>query len=266
MENTQQNKLKFEYIIEYNEPIPVSEFTSALGSISNQYQRFLENNYGAEKPDAKLYIQEVKKGSIIATLVEYSAISLPFLGDVNTIFEFGQYIKSLFSYFVGDERDKKELEIYNIDKKDLENLSNIVRPATHKDNRININIIGDNNNVEFNALTSDENSSTDIIENIKYEKRSLEREEKISVKYKKILYLEHIKKDLNSTKGNKGVITELSNKSFNIIWENEEEKERMLNCDANPFKMLFVVDVQIIEVKDKIDVYKIVKLHEILEQ
>ena len=103
-----ENEFKFEYIIDYDKPIIVSEFTNALNAISNQYEKFLIDKYGSERPSAELYVQEIKKGSIVTTLVEYSAIILPFIGDVNTVFEFGNYIKSTYDYLLNGKKHSDE--------------------------------------------------------------------------------------------------------------------------------------------------------------
>ena len=71
--------------------------------------------------------------------------------------------------------------------------------------------------------------------------------------------MDQIKRDLDSTKGNKGLIKEINEKSLNIIWENEDEKTKMLNCEDNPFKMIFIVDVEIVEVNTETKLYKITR-------
>jgi hypothetical protein len=42
--NKIENEFKLEYIIEYDKPIVVSEFTNALNAISNQYKNFYMTN------------------------------------------------------------------------------------------------------------------------------------------------------------------------------------------------------------------------------
>ena len=256
-----ENEFKLEYIIEYDNPIVVSEFTNALNSFSNQYEKFLQDKYGSERPTAELYVQEIRKGSIVTTLVEYSAVLLPFLGEVNTVFEFGKHIKSSFDYLL---TGKKENEEDDLDVKDLNNLLKVIEPGTHINNNIYIQIKGKNNQIVLNPLSANETEARAIRDRIKEDKKELIQKDK-SIEYKKALYLEQIKRDLDSKKGNKGVIKELNENSLNIIWDNEDDKQKMLSCDDNPFKMIFIVDVEIIEVNSETKLYKIMKLHEILE-
>lgn len=54
-----ENEFKLEYIIDYNKPIPVSEFTNALNAISSEYEKFLVDKYGSEKPEAELMCFEI---------------------------------------------------------------------------------------------------------------------------------------------------------------------------------------------------------------
>lgn len=256
-----ENEFKFEYIIDYDRPISVSEFTGALNAISNEYEKFLIDKYGSERPEAELFVQEIKEGSIVTTLVEYSAIILPFLGDINTVVEFGKFIKSSYDYLLtGKKNDGTE----NLDAKDLTNLQKVIEPGTHTNNNILIQIKGKNNKIIMNPLSVNEMESRVIRDRIREEKKELSQKDK-SVQINQALYLEQIKRDIESKKGNKGVIKELNENSLNLIWENENEKLKMLNCDDNPFKMIFIVDVEIVEVNSEIKIYKILKLHEIIE-
>ncbi len=255
-----KNEFKLEYIIEFDEPISVVEFTNSLEAISSEYEKFLIDKFGSERPNAELYVQEINKGSIITTLVELSANMLPFLGDVNTVFEFGNFLKSSYDYLIsGKGKENDDLDI-----KDLNNLAKIIEPGTHKSNNIYIQLKGDNNQIVLNPLSADAGKSEVIKKNIKEEKKRLAEPTK-NTEYSKALYLEQIKRDLDSKKGNRGVIKELNQKSLNLVWLNEKEKEKMLNCDDNPFKMIFIVDVEVVEVNEENKLYRILKLHEIIE-
>ena len=48
-------------------------------------------------------------------------------------------------------------------------------------------------------------------------------------------------------------------------FDNDEIKEQMLHGDVNPFNTAFVVDVKIQTIQDKPAVYKVVKLHELID-
>lgn len=256
-----ENEFKFEYIIDYYKPISVSDFTNALNAISNEYEKFLIDKYGSERPEAELYVQEIKQGSIVTTLVEYSAMILPFLGDINTVVDFGKFIKSSYDYLLNGEKVDEQV---NLDTKDLSNLLKIIEPGTHTNNNILIQIKGKNNKIIMNPLSVNETESRAIRDRIREEKKELVQKEK-SIQFNQALYLEQIKRDVESKKGNKGVIKELNENSLNLIWENENDKLKMLNCDDNPFNMIFIVDVEIVEVNSEIKIYKILKLHEIIE-
>ena len=256
-----ENEFKFEYIIDYDKPIVVSEFTNALNAISNQYEKFLNDKYGSERPEAELYVQEIKKGSIVTTLVEYSSFMLPFIGDINTVFEFGAYIKSTYDYLL---TGKKDDENDKLDIKDLNNLLKVIEPGTHTNNNIYIQIKGKDNNIILNPLSANETESRVIRDRIREDKKELSQKDK-KIELKQALYLDQIKRDLDSKKGNKGIIKQLNENSLNLIWDNDDDKQKMLNCDDNPFKMIFIVDVEIIEVNLETKLYKIIKVHEILE-
>ena len=194
-------------------------------------------------------------------MVEYSSTLLPFLGEVNTVFEFGKHIKSTYDYFLTGKKENSE---YVLDVKDLNNFLKVIEPGIHNNNNIFIQVKGKNNNIILNPLSVNETEARVIRDQIREYKKELNHKDK-SIKYKKALFLEQIKRNLESKKGNKGVIKELNENSLNIIRDNDDDKFKMLNCDDNPFKMIFIVDVEIVEVNSETKFYRIIKLHEIIE-
>jgi hypothetical protein len=100
-----KNDYSIDYTIEYDEPIELTEFTKSLNAFSNHYKKYINDEYGSERPvNAKLHIDKIKEGSIVTTLVEYSAMALPFLGEANTVLEFGIHLKGLYDFFAGNTK------------------------------------------------------------------------------------------------------------------------------------------------------------------
>ncbi|WP_282091149.1 hypothetical protein [Epibacterium ulvae] len=54
--------------IENSQPIELGDFVGAFTSLAKEYQREISGNSNFED-DAKIYVKEVRKGSIIADLV-----------------------------------------------------------------------------------------------------------------------------------------------------------------------------------------------------
>ena len=59
--------------IETKSPIELADFVSAFTSIAGQYEDFIRKDYPALKSESKMYITEVRQGSIQADLIPFLA-------------------------------------------------------------------------------------------------------------------------------------------------------------------------------------------------
>jgi hypothetical protein len=262
LKNKMKNTHSIKFGIEYKDPIELIEFTNSLKGFSNQYIKFINDEYGSEQPlNPKLHIEKIKEGSIITTLVEYSEFSIPFLADVNTFVEFGKSLKTLYSYFLEGKKEDEEIPKY--DFTDLKNISDIIKPSTNFGNKIEIKVEGDGNNVF--VLNVDDIQASAITEKINKEKILLSTPKTNTYK-KELFYFEQAKKDINSKVGNYGVIENLYSGKLRVIFKDDKkDKALMLKGKINPLECSFVVDVEIQIVKGEPKVYKILKLHDIIE-
>ncbi|WP_375323330.1 hypothetical protein [Flagellimonas sp. GZD32] len=255
-----KNEYSIQYCIEYKDPIEISEFTKSLNGFSNEYKKFVKDNYGHEFPvDAKLHIEKIEEGSVLATLVEYQDLILPFVGEVNTVWEFGKNLKTLYDHFLGNNNKPDDLKY---DVKDLQNIADILAPGTHKENKITINVYGDHNNVP--VLNADSIDASAMTHRIGQEKKMLETPK--SSKYtKQAFYFDQAKKDIGSKSGNFGIIENLYPFRLKVIFEDDKlDKTAMLHGEHNPLMATYIVDVEVQMVKEKPKIYKILKLHEII--
>lgn len=249
-----------QYNIEYETPIEVVDFTKALNAFASEYNKYIHENYGSEHPvDAKLHIEKIKEGSIETTLVEYAYLGVPFLQHVNTVFDFGKHLKSLFSKFSGE---KQEIEP-TYDLEDLKNLKAILEPGTEHGRHLTININGKVDNMQ--VLNSDSITASAMSSQITKEQKRLKEPNKF-IHEKQALYFNQVKKEIVSKTGNYGTIENLFPFKLKVIFKDDKlDKSLILHGDHNPLTSIYIVDVEVQMVKDKPKIYKILKLHEILE-
>lgn len=261
-----KNKNSIQFGIEYDEPIELAEFTKSLNGFSNQYKKFVNDKYGSEQPvNPKLHIEKIKEGSIITTLVEYSDLAIPFLGEVNTMVDFGKHLKGLYSYFSQKNNEQKDSEVPTFDINDLQNIADILRPGVNHGNNVKIEVNGENNNTQVLVLDVNDKESSEIVKSISKSKKKL-KEPKTNTYTKQLFYFEQAKKDINSKVGNYGVIENLHHSKLRVIFEDDKkDKKTMLKGDRNPLKCWYIVDVEMQVAKGEPKVYKILKLHEIIE-
>lgn len=251
-----KNTYSIEYIIEYMEPLEVSVFTNSLNAFSNEYKKFVAENYeGMHPSDAKLFIEKIEDCCLKTTLVEYAKTALPFLGDTNTIMDFGKSLAGLYAYFKGGRKTEKP----KYDIADLENIQKILAPATYHDNSTKIEVNGDNNNFLVLSVSSEEAHS--LNSQILMAKKELS-EPTQNRYYKQAFYWENANKNMKSASGNFGVIENISLNKMSITFEDENTKKEMIIGKEHPFRTAYIVDVEVQYVRGQATIYKILTLHE----
>lgn len=245
--------------IENMQPVELLDLTKSLISLSSQFETYVSKSTGCkEEREAKLYVKQVKSGSIIIELVEYATIGMiPFLENSNIVIDFAGHLKDIFKYFINGEGEKPNLTIP--DYKELTGLLNTV--AKDAGSKFDISVV--NNGIINNYLylnSTESNAAQNIFQR---EIQELKMPEEIDLVHEKQLMTWYqARNDIKSKLGNKGIIDNLSKKPLNIIFDNEEIKEKMLHGDINPFKTAYVVDVIIMTLRDIPTAYKIMELHQ----
>ncbi|WII94690.1 hypothetical protein LU276_06580 [Moraxella haemolytica] len=248
---TQENQSELIIHIQNQQPIEVLDFTQSMASFA------LEYNHHAKTDDFKLYIKEVKSGSIIATLVAIAPTLLPFAEHTNSIIEFATHLKNAF------ERLKGKPNNATLDATTLNNLSKLVEPvAKDKGATLNIhtvNIYGDVKD-SFNVSSLDANA---IQNNARRELESL-KEPIATYQNKVVLYFSQARGD--NKKGDKGIIELISKKEVKVAFGSQAIKNRMIiDVDYNIFDRAYLVDVKMQTVNDKPVLYTITEFYETIE-
>lgn len=261
-----QNK-DIKLVIEINnkKPIELEDLTKSLISFANEFENYIaEHGQRKEDREAKLYVKEIRTGSVILELVEFaSKTAIPFLENASTIIGFAGHLKDAYNFLMGKSTEKEPpIEFTNTEYKDL---SQIVNPVAN-DNGSQINISATvNNHIEnqivINSLEA--NALQNIIEKALQQNKVPALED--DTKRKVLLKWWQMRSDVKAKAGNKGIIDELSNKPMNIIFEDEKLNEEMLHGDYNPNEVAYVVDVKLQTVGGKLVAYKVVRFHEVID-
>lgn len=244
--------------IENKRPIELIEFTESFESLGNEYYKFLsENDNFKLSKETKLYVKEVKSGSIITVLSDLAPIAIPFIENSNSIIEFAKFIKTGYDYFLGKTDDKPK----DFDIKDCNNFNNIVKViANDKGSNISFNA---ECNIDSLTINYNYNSiEANAIQNGIVKEREKLKEPESNSHEKVLFYWDSAKYDEKSKSVDKGFIDSLNPNPLRIVFENQETKSKMLDIENNPFHFAFVVDVEILTIQKNPTAYKIIKLHE----
>lgn len=245
--------------INNKQPVELLDLTKSLVALSTNFDRYTsEHGETKENREAKLYVKEIRSGSIIVELIELATVGMiPFADNVNTILDFANYFKTAVNFFLKGEGEDPELS-----PSELKEISTIVGPvAKDKGSQLNISTtVNGNLTLNFN-LNSNESSTIQNIFNRELKKLKLpeivdDAEERV------VLTFFQARSDKSSKIGNKGTIESLNKKPMNIVFDTEELKAEILHSDINPLKTAYVVDVKIETINEKPSIYRVIKLHE----
>ncbi len=238
-------------------PVELLDLTNSFLGIADEFQRFvIENDLEAAAADTKLYVKEIKSGSIIAELAILSPQLIQGISYANTAISFSKHLKSAYDFLTG-----KSTDVVELDKHSLQSLNKIVEPVA-KDAASQLNIGTLNGNVVLNISSTDANAAQNTI------KKLLVASDSSSVKLheKVLLYIWQARADAHNKSGDKGIIESIAAHPVKIIYANDEIKQQMILNNENPFKEAYIVDVGVETMKGKVAVYKIIALHEILDK
>lgn len=260
-----QSDTKLKVEIRNRHSIELEDLTSSLGALARQYQRFSSKSDVELDWPAKLYIEKITEGSIVAELVPYAHVLAPLIANTSDAIELGKnvvnfaaYLKKMFDGLLNDEereepkfraRDLREIsQILDTTAKDTGGEINI---EAHTGSTVHVTII--HNYVEANAIQN------------KVGKRIAALKEPDATFFPRaLMYWETASKG-DSKSGNKVIIESISERPLTVTMENEEIKAEMLSTKENPFLIGYIVDVELITVQGRLRAYRVLKLHETLE-
>lgn len=246
--------------IKNTKPIEITDFTESFEALGNQYYKFLaESPHFELSKETKLYVKEIRSGSIITELSDLVPAVIPFVEYSNSVIEFTKYLKSAYNYFAGKSDEKPK----EFDLKDCNNLNNVIKPIA-KDNGSNVVMTGDFNfesitvNMNFNSVEA--NAIQNGIQRYKDEMK----EEISNIHSNVLFYWDSAKYDEKSKSIDKGFVDSIDNNSLRVRFEDDRIKYEMLDMDDNPFHFMFLVDLEVQTVQNIPKMYKILRLHEVL--
>ena len=250
------SETKLTVTIDNGKPVELIDFTASFYSLAQEYKKHSHSHFSA---NSALYIKEVRQGSIIVELIEFTKTSvIPFFSDTNTVVEFATALKTGYEWFKGKTKGKEQPK-YDISE--LENLKRILDPVAKNTTETTINFnVTVNGSVVQNFGSSNEEANA-IQNRILEEIRAL-KETSPSQKEKVVFYWYQAKNDLKSIGGERGVIESIYKNHVKVIFESEEIKHALIHPpNKNMFDISFIVDVDIETVNYKPVLYKIKAFH-----
>lgn len=242
--------------INNNHPVELIDFTESFYALGQQYSKFLIDTDSRLSPQAKLYVKEIRTGSIEAVLQDLAPLALPFLETTNTILDFASYLKQGALWLLGREERQPRL-----DPVDLRNISKILQPVA-KDAGSQVIISGNVNIDTLNVSLSLDSVEANAIQNrVRNLLEASKQPERVIVQ-RVLFYWDTTKYGSKSTSVDRGSVDSIYSKPLKVIFDDEKLKYEMINREENFFKIAFIVDLEVMTINNQPSAYRIIKLHE----
>ncbi len=242
--------------LEYKKPIEFYSFLRSFLALNKKVNYYLAYEQNIQYGESEIYLESIKEGSILITLGQ------KILGVV-----FKKLIFKSFAFYLKEEidalfEDKLEEFYKKKYKKDLttndmrtlldffKGFSNDLKSEYHIGTQVS-NIT----NTYLSLTGKDAAAGVHTIE------KKLEKQKPISNEYKnEVLYWEQASNAEKSAQVDKGIIDNISLKPVKIISSNNIKAEMIHDNKKNPFKMFYLVDVEVRTIQGEPVLYIIKKI------
>ncbi|MBT4671368.1 MAG: hypothetical protein HOB64_04575 [Rhodospirillaceae bacterium] len=255
--------------LEFERPVEVGDFTDFFTGFADQFQQYLGSAHPEASKDAKIYIKEVRKGSIVADLFPNGPSDLiQFVGDAAVVIGFASaFGKALLGYVEGRRNQ-------NAKKSDLKEYLETVRSiANDTDGKATIETTHFKEGVLTRevAFSLDTSQARAAITEIENHQTELEKTE--SADHSRVL-MTFTRSDIGDvsvgkSSGERVMIEEISPKALPLIYASElaegQIKHEIRDTDENIYHKGFVVDVYVATRNGKPVAYKVTTVHQVVD-
>ena len=251
------------YEFQNQRPIDLIDLTTSLMAVGEQFRRFVHRHDAALTEDGyRLFIKEVRAGSIIAELVSYAVQSSMIMPAIPLVAQFGQEISDLFDFFKDIKEARDVAKEIGFGKKDLQQISDIIDPVA-KDGGSQLNLIATHGGV-IKVNVSISSLEANAVQNNLRRRIEATRESITGMHHDQVLYWYQMRADIAEKPGDKAVIERFSRNPVKVRIASDEVKREMIDRPQNPFRKLYLVDVDVTEIDGKPVLYKIIDVKDFM--
>lgn len=245
--------------IKNSRPIELVDLTISLSALAQSFKDYA-NGAGDPVPDnIRLYIQELRTGSIIAQLSALAEQAQWVLDNAEILAGFVTNTQEVVNYFLGRETKLREPP----PRAQAQHIASIVEPvAKDGGSQINITINGPvtlHQTISLNSLES--NALQNSVK--RYLGPALPA---TGIHPDQLMTLEQVKNSAKAKTGDRGIIETISGKPVKLQFLNDEGKRKVLDLDGNPLKSVFLVDVEVRSVEGKPTLYRIIEVKDVMDK
>jgi len=251
-----------------SEPVEIGDFASHFAGMGAEFDRYIAKEHPSLKGRARIYVREVRKGSIIADII-------PVITDMVGLMDGALIVGGFASLF--SKRVRSFLSqglLPNAKKPELKNIHDSIQAvAQDRDGTIEMaeNHFEDGvikSQTVFKMTSQEARAARTAIEK---QKEELDKETRAD--HSRVLMVferpSSTVKSVGKSTGERVVIEQLSTKPKSLIYGSDLAEERIkheiLNSNDNIFKLGFVCDVNVALRSSRVVGYSVVEVHQVID-
>lgn len=240
-------------------PIELRELSLALGALADSYARYAESEgIGLDGDNVRLYIREIRAGSIIAELAALTGMTPAILDYAATVGRsvvgFAKSLRDLIDFFSG----RKEKPPEDMTKREVENLGRLLQPVI-QDSASSMNIIAAEGATVHVNLAIASNEAAGVKARSEHW-ASMQRLPDAGVKSGVLFYWHQARGAASTQAGDRGVIESIARGAVKVRFANAEAKQEMLGEAL--FRKAYLVDVNVETLSGKPTIYTVLRVLE----
>lgn len=262
-----ENGASIVFNLDLSHPVEISDFVSAFAGLGGQFERHIRAEHPDLEGEVKVYVKEVRKGSIEAELIPLAYNTIITAMDHHQIAT--KFVKSLANK-VGLVSAKGG-RLPNGTKSELtEIVDTIAAVANDPDGKATVSAVhykktGKTTEFSMELLTRDAKVA---LESIDGQFKEIEKVTDFDHLNKLLTFYQSNRKATDKS-GEKGVIEDISAKPLAVVYASDLAKERikseMLAGDRNIYKLGFFVDVNVQTKNGRPVAYRIKAVNEVID-
>lgn len=248
--------------VEFNntKPIELTDLTSSFSALAESFKDYAHQRTGDPQPDnLRLYVKEIKSGSVIADLVAMADQAQFIVEHVEVFAGFVANANELVNFFMG----RSSSHGVKPTQRQARQIAQIVEPVA-KDfgSQFNMNVsdgatvnVYQSFNIGGMEAAAVQNEITRYLGPQLPASRILEDQ---------LMVLEQVKNDAAAKSGDRGIIEAISTKPVKLQFASETAKRTVLNLQENPLQCVFQVTVEVRSTGGRPVLYRIIEVADII--
>ena len=262
-----EGKSFVELRLDLQEPADLFDLVGALSAVANQFEQFIRREHQNLKGDARLFVKEIRKGSIIVELIP---VILPLIENMDRVLVVDGFVRRfgglLTSYSEGDKKD----DLSRSDIKDLMGAVSIIANDPNGTSSISSVEYHKTKNTTRMKMEFDTSGAKRARETLQIQKAALELPSHELFENRMMIFVRTTVK--SSETGRKtelqGLVESVHSKPLAITFETDMARERIegeiRDDEKNVYKKGFFVDLYMEKLQGRPVAYRVVSVRDII--